>query len=555
MTYTLQEAAHSLILQPQARCLVGLYGSNDQANYDAEGRHASSSSSNDYIEKAKFLIGCQSVRPNGSQVHLVTLEDHDLSRPATLTNRAFTHAEGEVVDLTALAAAPHLFVSVYSSLTKRMTECLTGARVWRLPYTTPLELEDEALDFADLPPTQVELEELEYVSTLPLDNYSLIKKIAAHPSETCGDLACILGPPFPTSGSADSRGISHGSSFLGILRAPTGNLGNGDYALESTMQLSIPMQNNYLKLTDDAFASETVVAASDHSPGGGVNLSSPVNAIRWSPHRKACTIAVACDSGVLGIDLRCMQPCFWLEDIHWPCVRDLDFNPNRDHLLATSGDDGCVKLWDLRQNSSCTATRKGTLGATKRMAAATPLATREPFSFRNVGSGISKGHQPLITLSSHSHWVWSVRYHPTRDQLLVSAGSDSAVCLYGLPSFSSDAKELPPASATSLRKPSADSLTHSGSEVDDLERLSFSGSQDSSNKLALGMRDGLLAKLDTHEESVYAVDWSPIDAWVFASVNYDGTVSVNRVPDPIKLDILLHNEAEDDDANEEESEE
>lgn len=75
------------------------------------------------------------------------------------------------------------------------------------------------------------------------------------------------------------------------------------------------------------------------------------------------------------------------------------------------------------------------------------------------------------------------------------------------------------------------------------------------SKLALGMRDGLLAKLDTHEESVYAVDWSPIDAWVFASVNYDGTVSVNRVPDPIKLDILLHNEAEDDDANEEESEE
>ena len=38
--------------------------------------------------------------------------------------------------------------------------------------------------------------------------------------------------------------------------------------------------------------------------------------------------------------------------------------------------------------------------------------------------------------------IWSVRYHPTRDQLLLSAGSDSCVCLYGLPSVVPETKEV-----------------------------------------------------------------------------------------------------------------
>ncbi|VDN13687.1 unnamed protein product [Dibothriocephalus latus] len=137
------------------------------------------------------------------------------------------------------------------------------------------------------------------------------------------------------------------------------------------------------------------------------------------------------------------------------------------------------------------------------------------------------------------HKVWSVRYHPTRDQLLVSAGSDSYVCLYGLPSYSSDVKEFPPFSTN--RVPARSTSSGLAANLDDLEAASATtyGSTISDK-----LQDGLLAKVDQHEECVYAVDWSPVDTWVFASVNYDGTFLVNRVPDSIKLGILLHEEDE-----------
>ncbi len=39
--------------------------------------------------------------------------------------------------------------------------------------------------------------------------------------------------------------------------------------------------------------------------------------------------------------------------------------------------------------------------------------------------------------------------------------------------------------------------------------------------------------------SVYAVEWSPVDPWVFASLSYDGRFVINKVPDQIKFKILF----------------
>uniref|UniRef100_A0A183T4Q5 Protein TSSC1 n=2 Tax=Schistocephalus solidus TaxID=70667 RepID=A0A183T4Q5_SCHSO len=557
-------------LQPQARFLIGLYGTADVAdsekpetseNFDVVNEEDNEGVDDvdscrgaafDEIEKARFLVGCQSVRPNGSrfrvpfslftptQVHLVTLEEHNSPQGAVLTSQSFIHAGGEVLALAAFPAAPRIFASIYSSskqkytfyykdfsscfivISPSRTECITGARIWRVPSAS-----------ADNPGANLDRTEaghLECLCDLPLSDYSVVRRLTASPSETSADLACILGPPKP-----GCPWTSPSASFLGILRAPTGNLGTGEYVLESTIQLGIPTVDNYVSLAEESLTDAvptTLTAAAAADNACAVNLSSPVNAVRWSPHRKACTVAVACDSGVLGVDLRSMRSCFWLDDIHWPCVRDLDFNPNRDHVLATAGDDGCVKVWDLRQVSSSKASDLNS----RRTIAAGPL--REPFSFRNFGSGRPRGPQPLVTLSSHSHWVWSVRYHPTRDQLLVSAGSDSYVCLYGLPSYSSDVKEFPPLSTNRIAARSSSGLT---TNLDDFEGASVTTySSTVSDKL----QDGLLAKVDQHEECVYAVDWSPVDTWVFASVNYDGTLLVNRVPDSVKLGILLHEEEE-----------
>lgn len=44
---------------------------------------------------------------------------------------------------------------------------------------------------------------------------------------------------------------------------------------------------------------------------------------------------------------------------------------------------------------------------------------------------------------------------------------------------------------------------------------------------------------DEHEDSVYSLAWSASDAWVLASLSYDGLVVLNHVPSTEKYKILL----------------
>lgn len=51
--------------------------------------------------------------------------------------------------------------------------------------------------------------------------------------------------------------------------------------------------------------------------------------------------------------------------------------------------------------------------------------------------------------------------------------------------------------------------------------------------------DGLVLVYDQHEDSVYAVEWSAADPWIFASLSYDGRLAVNMVPKEHKYKIIL----------------
>lgn len=51
--------------------------------------------------------------------------------------------------------------------------------------------------------------------------------------------------------------------------------------------------------------------------------------------------------------------------------------------------------------------------------------------------------------------------------------------------------------------------------------------------------DGVVSVCEEHEDSVYAVEWSPADPWLFASLSYDGRLVVNHVPRATKYHILL----------------
>uniref|UniRef100_A0A8C4Y1R7 EARP complex and GARP complex interacting protein 1 n=1 Tax=Gopherus evgoodei TaxID=1825980 RepID=A0A8C4Y1R7_9SAUR len=53
------------------------------------------------------------------------------------------------------------------------------------------------------------------------------------------------------------------------------------------------------------------------------------------------------------------------------------------------------------------------------------------------------------------------------------------------------------------------------------------------------LQDSIIATYEEHEDSVYAVEWSSADPWLFASLSYDGRLVINRVPRALKYHILL----------------
>lgn len=166
----------------------------------------------------------------------------------------------------------------------------------------------------------------------------------------------------------------------------------------------------------------------------------------------------------MSFDIRSMKQVWMIENTHSPIVRDLDFNPNKQYYLATCGDDGVVKFWDIRNNS-----------------------------------------KPLLTRFDHSHWVWSVRFNASYDQLVLSCSSDQRVILSNVPSVASQP-------------------IGSVQEDDDEVKEKNNGA----------IEDGILHTYEDHEESVYAAEWSSADFWTFASISFDGRFVINKVPKSFK---------------------
>jgi len=69
---------------------------------------------------------------------------------------------------------------------------------------------------------------------------------------------------------------------------------------------------------------------------------------RWNPHLDGNQFCVITRSDIMSVDTRTMKECWTLKDAHKLQVRDLDFNPNRQHCFVTCGDDCAVRFWDCR---------------------------------------------------------------------------------------------------------------------------------------------------------------------------------------------------------------
>ncbi|XP_016335934.1 EARP-interacting protein homolog [Sinocyclocheilus anshuiensis] len=236
----------------------------------------------------------------------------------------------------------------------------------------------------------------------------------------------------------------------------------------------ISLAENHVLLWDLQESSTKATISSSATLEGKGQLK--FTAGKWSPHHNSTQLATANDTAIRGWDLRSMSQIYCIESAHGQLVRDLDFNPNKQYYLASCGDDCKVKFWDVRHIN-----------------------------------------EPVKCLEEHSHWVWSVRYNHSHDQLLLTGSSDSRVILSNMVSISSEPF---------------------GHLVDD-DELSDNEESQQEDKGKEPLRDSIIATYEEHEDSVYAVEWSAADPWLFASLSYDGRLVINRVPRALKYRILL----------------
>ncbi|ETN86105.1 WD domain, G-beta repeat protein [Necator americanus] len=130
-------------------------------------------------------------------------------------------------------------------------------------------------------------------------------------------------------------------------------------------------------------------------------LNGNAHAQAWNPHSGGNLLGLAVDKDIMCHDLRTSEESVRIQDAHAHRALHLDFNPNLQHVVASCGDDGAVRLWDWR-----------------------------------------KPNVSLVTVTPHAHWAWQVRFHPVHDQLILSAGSDATVVLSCVLSASSEMGDL-----------------------------------------------------------------------------------------------------------------
>ncbi|KAG2468632.1 EIPR1 protein, partial [Polypterus senegalus] len=190
------------------------------------------------------------------------------------------------------------------------------------------------------------------------------------------------------------------------------------------------------------------------------------------------------------------------------------WEPMSDGKKLISLADNYLLLWDLKESttkavisSSTTLEGKGQLKFTSGRWSphhnCTQIATANDTAIRGW--------------DIRSMRVWSVRYNHSHDQLVLTGSSDSRVILSNMVSISSEPF---------------------GHIVDE-DELSDQEDNHQDEKIKEPLQDSIIATYEEHEDSVYAVEWSSADPWLFASLSYDGRLVINRVPRALKYRILL----------------
>jgi len=186
------------------------------------------------------------------------------------------------------------------------------------------------------------------------------------------------------------------------------------------------------------------------------------------------------------------------------------FNPHHGGSQVATGIDCHIKGYDLRSMTSSFSIEN----AHSQMIRDLDLNPNKQYYLASCSDDckvkfwdIRNTKECLMNRSDHSHWVWSIRYNNFHDQLVLTSSSDSRVILSNIASLSSEP------------------YGHLDDDDEESEKEPDT--------------DRVISTFEEHEDSVYAVEWSSVDPWIFASLSYDGRLVLNRVPRAEKYKILL----------------
>jgi EARP and GARP complex-interacting protein 1 len=179
---------------------------------------------------------------------------------------------------------------------------------------------------------------------------------------------------------------------------------------------------------------------------------------------------------------------------------DLAFNSNALHQLCSSGADGTLRFWDLRKSNRCL------------------------LQFEDEQQG---------------HWLTKLKYNQFHDQLVLTGSTSTFVSLYRAISVSSQPQGsivgIDLNNTNTFNMSIGDSASNGGRSFSPmLDPLSGSSLHGSNSKVT----DKLVQSYEL-EDTVTAIEWSAAEAWVFAALSYNGTMSINMVPSKEKYRILL----------------
>lgn len=165
-------------------------------------------------------------------------------------------------------------------------------------------------------------------------------------------------------------------------------------------------------------------------PNAFLSHTSSVEDLQWSPKEPTVFASCSADKSIRIWDVRVKskRSVINVEDAHDEDVNVISWNKITDYLLLSGGDEGSVKVWDLR-------------------------------NFKPSQPGAGAADKPLAVASFHWHTapISSVEWHPTEDSVFAASGRDDQVTLWDL-SVEEDEEEA--AARESYKGPDGKDVPH-----------------------------------------------------------------------------------------------